>query len=1061
MSRLGLALLGPFEARREIGQVAAIRRRKAQALLAYLALRPGEFQPRERLIGLLWEDLDPSHARHSLRQTLTELRQDLGPDSFSALLLDADAVALDRASVSVDVMRFERLAASPSIDALAEAAAIYRGDLLEGAPGGGEMFESWLAAERDRLRARLMEVLAQLLVRQARTAPLLASVATATRLLGLDPCREDVHRTLMRLYARAGRRSAALRQYQVCVATLRGELGIAPEPETARLHRAILENRLADARSGLPATFEETPPLVGRESEIHALSASLATAWDGAGHAVVIRGPAGIGKSRLVEDLARRATARGGRVLTARAHESERVLPFGLWVSLLRETCLAGEADLLAAQAPGDRRALAALVPGMEPEERGLLPDPVAVTRLFGAIHALLRGLAERGPIAVILEDLHWADEMSLRLFGFLVRHTCGVRILIVGTARDEDLAAQQVMLQILAEARRDAIVEELSLGPIPRDDAFVLGRALLRGGVKVADTPALVQRMWDLSQGNPFVLVESARALRDGQAISGSSPLPVPPSVRELILGRVRRLDDRGRRVLETTAVIGREFEPSLVAEALGWGALDLAQHLDDLLRRRFLQEQGRGLDFTHERLREVVYASLSGPARQALHARVAAALERLHAGDLGTVATWLAVQCRGAHAWERAVRYYGLAADGAVLRSAYGSAEALLQEALSAAGRVEDGRSRAEHVVDVHLSFERVLTPQGDLPGLLDHLHKAETAARSIGDRRRLAWVAAQRIHCGWWSGDSDAALAAGEQAMKEAASLGDRELGVVVRHRLAPLYFHLGDLTRAIQTCNEILAALSGDSPLDSHGQVVPPAVHSRVYLSLCLSALGEAEAAEREALEAVRMAERSGHRFSIAFARSTLGSLELRWGRVEAACASLEGAVELQRQMGDESRFLATFGALGLAYVRAGRFHEGVALIEQATRASASQGLRYVHQRNLEFLARARLHEGRVAEALERVEEALGLARVQKQRVAEARALHLLARVLAAGRKEGADHQSRAIDACRDALRLGQALELEPLVTRCRETLAELLEPGCVDRNQQLTGPAIHG
>ena len=1044
MPRLGLALLGPFEARRDTGQVLAIRRRKAQALLAYLALRRGEVQPRERLIGLLWEGLEPSHARHSLRQTLTELRQDLGPDAFSALVLDGDAITLHPARVSVDVMRFEQLAASRSIDALSEAAAIYRGDVLEGAPAGGEAFESWLAAERDRLRALLIQILDQILVRRATSGPFLETVATATRLLGLDPCREDVHRTLMRLYARAGRRAAALRQHQVCVAALRRELGIAPELETARLYRAILENRLAEARSGLPPLEETAPPLVGRASELEALSASLASAWDGAGHAAVIRGAAGIGKSRLIEDLARRAAARGGRVLIARAHESERVLPFGLWVSLLRDNGLTGETGLLAAQAPGDRGALAALVPGLEPEVRGLRPDPVAVTRLFAAIQALLRGLAQRGPIAVILEDLHWADEMSLRLFGFLVRHTCGARILIVGTARDEDLAAHQVMAQVLAEARREAVVEELSLGPISRDDAFVLGRALLRG-VKIVDTPALVQRMWELSQGNPFVLVESARALRDGHAISASEPLPVPPSVRELIVGRVRRLEERARRVLETAAVIGREFEPALVAEALGWGELDVAQHLDELLRRQLLLDRGPGLDFAHDRLREVVYASLSGPERRVLHGRVAAALERRHEGDLGVVAMWLADQCRGAQAWERAARYYGLGADAAVLRSAYASAEALLREALAAAERIEDARLRVERVIDVHLSFERVLTPQGELNRLLDHLQQAETAARHIGDRRRLAWVAAQRIHCAWWSGDSEAALAAGEQAVEAAASLGDRELDIVIRHRLAPLYFHLGDLTRGMQVCHETLAALRGDSSLEWFGQVVPPAIHCRVYLSLCLSALGAAEAAEREAREAVRAAERSGHRFSIAFARSTLGSVELRWGRVDEARASLESAVELQRQMGDESRFLATFGGLGFAYVRAGRLPEGVALIEQAAQASARQGLRYIHQRNLDFLARARLAERRVAEALASVQEALALARAQKQRVAEARALYLLARILASDREAEAGRRSRAIDACRDALSLGRELELEPLVTRCRQTLADLLEP----------------
>ena len=148
-------------------------------------------------------------------------------------------------------------ARSSSADDLREAAVLYRGDLLEGVPGGGEAFEAWLAGERDRVRATLIEALDRLLGCLQRTGLPREALEIATRLLGIDPCREDLHRTLMRLYAAAGRRSVALRQYQTCVAVLQRELGISPEPETTNLYRAIRNGLLTAAGTRSVSTRTE------------------------------------------------------------------------------------------------------------------------------------------------------------------------------------------------------------------------------------------------------------------------------------------------------------------------------------------------------------------------------------------------------------------------------------------------------------------------------------------------------------------------------------------------------------------------------------------------------------------------------------------------------------------------------------------------------------------------------------------------------------------------------------------------------------------------------------
>src|SRR5262245_2132681 len=243
MKRLHLSLLGPFLVRVADGRAIHVRRRKAQALLAYLAMRPGERQPREKLIALLWGEAAPARARHSLRQTLTSLREDLHSWRAPRPLLGGDAVCLDGDLVTTDVTTFEQLSDSAETASLEQAAAMYRGDLLEGIAVEGEAFEEWLAAERERLRATALHVLDRLLATRMAAGATAPIVQAAIQLLRVDPMREDVHRVLMRLYAREGRRPAAIQQYRACAAILRRELDLAPENETAVLYRAILAQR--------------------------------------------------------------------------------------------------------------------------------------------------------------------------------------------------------------------------------------------------------------------------------------------------------------------------------------------------------------------------------------------------------------------------------------------------------------------------------------------------------------------------------------------------------------------------------------------------------------------------------------------------------------------------------------------------------------------------------------------------------------------------------------------------------------------------------------------------
>jgi adenylate cyclase len=245
---LELQLLGGFGAATPAGRAFDIVSKKNRALLAYLALASAGLVPRDRLVALLWSDRDDEHARNSLRQALVALRRDLNGVGPSPLIVADDTVALDPSHVRVDAVEFARLAAGGGVQALREAMALYRGDLLDGLAIRDPAFEEWIAPERERLRDLAIATLERLWLQETGEQ----RIAVAKRLLGLDPLREAAHRALMQAYAEQGNAAVALRQYEACRDLLRRELDVAPATETEELRRKILQNEVKPAESAAP-----------------------------------------------------------------------------------------------------------------------------------------------------------------------------------------------------------------------------------------------------------------------------------------------------------------------------------------------------------------------------------------------------------------------------------------------------------------------------------------------------------------------------------------------------------------------------------------------------------------------------------------------------------------------------------------------------------------------------------------------------------------------------------------------------------------------------------------
>jgi TolB-like protein len=275
MAGLHIALLGGLDITGGEASARASLTRKSRALVAYLALRGAGGQSREKLADLLWGNSAEEQARANLRQTLSLLRKALNGDGAGYLVTDGDQISLAGADIDLDVANFERLVDEATPDALKRAAALYKGDLLDGFSLKEDSFEAWARAERERLRLRASDALTKLIAHCDEVGDTERCVETAARLLTLDPLREAAHRILMRAYAAQGRQASALKQFENCRDILKRELGVEPEPETVALYRDIRQQRAAATEGKTEAAPKPEVELTPRKSGDTGIDLSL------------------------------------------------------------------------------------------------------------------------------------------------------------------------------------------------------------------------------------------------------------------------------------------------------------------------------------------------------------------------------------------------------------------------------------------------------------------------------------------------------------------------------------------------------------------------------------------------------------------------------------------------------------------------------------------------------------------------------------------------------------------------------------------------------------------
>jgi predicted ATPase len=777
--------------------------------------------------------------------------------------------------------------------------------------------------------------------------------------------------------------------------------------------------------------------LIGRETELARLDEGLRRHAGDAERLVIILGEAGIGKSSVVAAVAGELVAAGGRVLVGFSHEAEQILPFGPWVDALRRAGIVSDEHVLERLRPVWRAELTRLLP--EASAPGLPLPSDDYLRLFEGVAQLLEQLAAGVSLLVVLEDVHWADEMTIRLLAFLTRRLARAPVRLLATARSEELGDAPILRRTLDDLERQQTLFRLALGPLSPADTTALVRRLARVGTGDSEVERLGERVWTATEGNPFMVVETMRALDEGHEAGEGQRLPITDRLRRLIGGRLDRLSERARQVIDVAAVIGRDFEFDLLQRAARVSADEVASGLEELVRRGLLHGVGERFEFTHDRIRETTDAELLAPRRRLLHGDVACAMEDLYGEYPVEHVAAIGRHWFHAAAWSKAYHCLRRAGVAASAQSAHREAVALFEQALEALDHLPRTADWGAEAIDVRFELQNALLAFGAPERTEKCLREAEALASELGDRRRLARACAFLATRFRRLSDHDRALASARRSLELAESEGDFATRVMATSFLGHIYETRGEYAHAVDVLRRNLAALPGALGHERFGSPGAPGLSSRCRLALSLAERGEFAEALAQATEAMAISEELARPLEVCDACFAAAFVHLRRGDAAGALAVLDSG----RRFGERGDLPVELALLaseqGYACALAGRRDEAIALLERASRDIEASGLRLRDALRATWLGEAYLLAGRLDDALRIGTLALSLAREHKERGVEGWAARLLGDV-AARRGDRGGGASRY----ENAMEIADALGMRPLRAHCALGLGTLFD-----------------
>jgi len=954
----------------------------ARALLAFLLLNRSHPQSRNRLAGLFWPDMDEARSRRALTQALWRIRN-LLPDHLQSDAQQIHIPVVD--SLLVDVEEFERLVGNHSsiesispegkfaeTQALSEAVELYCGELLEG------FYDDWVLLERERLRELYLRSLDGLIDIEKTRGDYTRALDFALRLAQADPYREAAHREVMRLYFALDRPEAALTQFETCCRILEEEFGLETDKQTRALAREIATRvpnlqvpylpkivapvapwSLDDSR---PAQL----PLIGRDEDREAIVQMLEDGIRGFGGIMLIEGEAGIGKTRLMTEIGRDAEWRGMQLLWGRNLEGDVSSPYADLVEAISSGLTSLRINQLT-QLVDDIwfRVLLPLIPQLQEELPQLTLAPALSPtldhdRLGQAFANILSAWGQITPLLVVVDDLHWASEDNVNLLKTLADHLRETRVVLIGTYRREDAQIRGKLWEQIGLLERSAVKPCITLGRLTSESAGELIRRSL--GLKES-VPLFEQRLYAETQGNPLFILETLRALHDegllsqdevgnwhtpwDETTSDYAELPLPQAVERTIATRLARLTDEEYAVLSAAAVLGRDFNFSLLANTSGQEVNQVLTIANTLVRRRFLEETLDAYQFSHDKIRQVAYEAILEADRHQLHFRAGESIQSLYPDPAEHVET-LAHHYHEAKSWPQSVIFNQGAGDRAKTLFANREAAMHYSRALEALQNC-DGKMDTARKFELHLAREAVWGLIGkreqqkadllELDALLDD-PDLETSDRRL--KISLCWVT-------YWEAISDypEALDAVQAAVKQANFVGNLQTLHQAHLKWGQMLRHHGEYSEALEQLETSLQI--GVDSQNSLAQAV-----SLSALGVLLFDCGNYDAALNHSLRALEIGQPIGDHALLAEVHNNLGGVYHYLADFPASIDHHQQALDLRRAMGDRRYEAASLYNLAITYSDSGDHLSARQNLEQVCEITHAIGDRRVEGYGWVFL-----------------------------------------------------------------------------------------------------------
>ncbi len=795
--------------------------------------------------------------------------------------------------------------------------------------------------------------------------------------------------------------------------------------------------------------------LVGRDRELALLRECWEQAKAGQGQAVFVSGEAGIGKSRIVEEFRRKMAddPRFGVRYQCSPHRTNNA--FHPVVQQLRAASGIADEDKPAAKLEKIETLLKLTAPNLAtvvPWIASLLRIPTGNAyapidappqqqrqRTVGCLVDQVLSLSDQQPAFMVVEDAHWADHSMLDYVEDVLKAIEGKRVLLLVTHRPE-LERPWPSVAYLTSLCLDRVDNQQSAGIV----RAVAGQMLDHETVR-----RIVQR----GEGVPLYLEELTKIFFAVESAADYDPTQVPTTLQSSLLARLDRLGD-AKAVAQMGAVIGRDFSESLLSTLVDWPKDGLTAALNRLEETGLVLRHGSSPDatytFKHALIQDAAYASLLLSQRQALHSKVIEILEARHAHKEPGLADLLGYHALRAEDWTRAYRYFKEAAQDAIGRFALREAVGQYEQAIVASRNLPDTPELLSDVTDLMFELRNALWALGRFQEILIHLDEAERLSASLGDSVRLGWVAVYRSASLWQLGRSDESKAACERGLEIARESGVLDLDVAANFYLGCAYVTSGECRMAEQYFERVVEALPGELATAKCGLPFAPSIIARSWLVWSYAERGEFALSDKNAKEAIDLAEGLSQPFNQAHIDYDVGYAKIVSGDLAGAIEALDASYSLIEKWGLTYLSPFTMGFLGHALMEAGKQERGLPLLEGACERYDKIGLGLFKSLVNMQLAHAYLRAGRLAEASSTLDRALQIARSRGERGHEAYGMLVQALLAAATGQQGLEDATRCLES---AMERAKELGMEPLVAQCHLGFAQILSGADSDEGRQ--------